>query len=93
MDKMIEALGGIRIRRVSKIQNDRPWNYKLYRAGKAPGDELTEEQRSLPMGKSDAEAPMNSAPFTKWMSDYVAVAKVSANLTERNTTRGHEANA
>ncbi|KAM0492498.1 hypothetical protein ACHAP8_009853 [Fusarium lateritium] len=60
----------IRIPRVTRLQNGSTWNYQLYNSGKPPGSELTEEQRNLPMGDGDGNAPFNTPPFDKWMFDY-----------------------
>ncbi|KAF5626507.1 salicylate hydroxylase [Fusarium sp. NRRL 25303] len=66
----IETWEKIRIPRVKRLQNGSTWNYKLYNSGKSPGSELTDEQRALPMGEGDGNAPFNTLPFDKWMFDY-----------------------
>lgn len=60
----------LRIPRVKKLQDGSTWNYKLYNSGRAPGDDLTEEERSRPMGDGDGDAPFNTLAFTKWILDY-----------------------
>ncbi|KAF5556605.1 salicylate hydroxylase [Fusarium mexicanum] len=68
--RIIDTWEKIRIPRVTRLQNGSTWNYKLYNSGKPPGSELTDEQRTLPMGEGDGNAPFNTLPFDKWMFDY-----------------------
>ncbi|RBA15793.1 hypothetical protein FPRO05_12400 [Fusarium proliferatum] len=72
----IETWEKTRIPRVTRLQNGSTWNYKLYNSGKPPGSELTGEQRALPMGEGDGNAPFNTLPFDKWMFDYDTATEV-----------------
>ncbi|KAH8689152.1 hypothetical protein BGW36DRAFT_330963 [Talaromyces proteolyticus] len=62
----------LRIPRVKKLQDASTWNYQLYNSGKAPGDELTSEERNRHTGDGNRDAPFNTLAFTKWILDYDA---------------------
>lgn len=63
--------------RVSRIQMGSLWNYNLYTSGKAPGSELSDEDRMRSMDRGDATAPFNSKPFNKWVIDYDCATEVN----------------
>lgn len=77
MSDLIELWEKTRMPRTAQLQNGSLDNYKLLNKGMAPGDELTEEQKSLPMGDGDGNAPFNSLPWLKWNLNYDAAEEVS----------------
>jgi salicylate hydroxylase len=60
----------LRIPRVKKLQDASAWNYQLYNSGKAPGDELTSEERNRHKSNGDEDAPFNTVAFNRWILDY-----------------------
>ena len=77
----------IRLPRANRIQAASLWNYNLFTNGKAPGSELTEEERSRPAGEGDAMAPFNTASFNKWVLDYDCTREVSVSRLEYTDLR------
>ncbi|KAF4973369.1 hypothetical protein FSARC_347 [Fusarium sarcochroum] len=67
---VIEMWENIRIPRVSKLQNGSLFHYNLYNAGKPLDYGLSEEEKNLPMGNGDRDAPLNSERFMKWAFDH-----------------------
>lgn len=72
MANITEMWEKLRIPRVKKIQRASTWNYQLYNSGKAPGDELTGEERRRHSSHCDEDAPFNTVAFNKWILDYDA---------------------
>lgn len=66
-----------RVPRVKKLQRISQHNHDCFNRGIAPVVLLTNEQRNLPVGEGDADAPFNSPPFMRWMYNYDAAREVS----------------
>ncbi|OAQ64597.1 salicylate hydroxylase [Pochonia chlamydosporia 170] len=82
VSSIVKSWEDIRIPRVTRLQDGSLWNYRLYTSGKAPGEELSEEDKKLPMGEGNGNAPFNSLPFLKWVFDYDAAKEATTAIAQ-----------
>ncbi|KAJ4248354.1 hypothetical protein NW762_012683 [Fusarium torreyae] len=78
MAGVIEMWENIRIPRTSLLQNGSLFHYKIYSLGKPLDYGLSEEEKNIPMGNGDRDAPLNSERFMKWAFDHDTTEEVES---------------